>query len=547
MKRPRAQSDDSAKPSGTDKKQRSDKYNPGTYLNPEVIVLLSEQDDETERFEYDKSLVSPLRLLYNPSYGNSGLINELSTNKGAVVFSELVGVGDLIETFQFNFSIDVNLFTSCLHPNMLKYHRKVTFVTGSGLLGVNSEESLNLSRSRFDMHEVIADMPFRFGSHHSKFMVNFFEDLTCEIIIMSCNLQEVDLLALTQMCWRSGRLVKDSRAHKEDNNFKRDFIDYLGRYKKNQISDLATVLCGYNFLNIDVELVASVPGRYNLSRASGKREIYGYGKLRQVLQRNGLLVDNDGGERKFRFLAQVSSIAYPYTLHQKKTSSIFSHLLCPLFFSSEGPPKILEPGKKSSEEHQERFNYNPYIVFPCTEDIAESNTGIYPGQAIHFKYDSTATHRNHYEQCIKPYLCKWNSSISANETGREKVPPHVKLYICDNGNDWETFRWVLMGSHNLSKQAWGGPDTLKFVGTDPNKYTISSYELSVLIPGKSENSDSSIKELKPVYRDDQFPLGASTSARPIRMPFKVPPKRYSPNDKPWSISKYMGSLLSKAA
>lgn len=547
VKRSRVHSGGLGTSSSAEKRQRNDRSKSDTYLDPEVIVLLSEEDEKSEMFGCNKSLVSPLRLLYNPSYGSSGSVNELFINKGAVVFSELVGVADLMETFQFNFSIDVNLFTSCLHPNMLKNHRKITFVTGSELLNVNSEESLDTLRSRFEIHEVIADMPFRFGSHHSKFMVNFFEDLTCEIVIMSCNLQEVDLLALTQMCWRSGRLVKDSGAPKEDNDFKRDFINYLRRYKKTSISELATVLREYSFLNIDVELVASAPGRYNLSRASDKSEIYGYGKLRQVLQRNGLLVDNDGRERKFRFLAQVSSIAYPYTLHQKRTSSIFSHLLCPLIFSGKEPAKMLEPGKESSEEHQDRFNYVPYIVFPSTQDITESNSGVYAGQAIHFKFDSTATHRNHYNQCIKPYLCKWNSSISADETGREKVPPHVKLYICDNGDEWETFRFVLMGSHNLSKQAWGGPDTLKFVGTDPSKYTISSYELSVLVPGKSENSDPSVKELKSVYRDDQFSMHANTNARPIRMPFKVPPKRYAPDDEPWSISKYMGTLLSNLA
>lgn len=487
---------------------------------PEVIEIESETEETVAPKSDLATTGSAIRLLYNSSYDLSDLDERKEVNLDTVTINELVGQKDLEETYQFNFNVDLEYFLSFLHPDFSKDRRKITFITGNSLL---SEHPLhNEMKKKFNISDVIVSLPNRFASHHSKMMVNFFENNEMEIVIMTSNLTQLDFVGLTQAIWRSGRLQKGNTTTTSGKRFRLDLIRYLSKYKLSTTDLLLKKLENFDYSAVDVELVASAPGVYSMKEPKTKGETYGFMKLRQVLRRNSLLLDDK--EVKHNLLAQVTSIAYPFSSRKGKTSSMFTHLLCPLMFTEWD--QLLEPGAEASQEHQREFNYKPHIVFPTAKEIAGSNFGFLSGSAVHFKYTTSAIHEQQYEQNVKRYLCKWGHG---SQTGREKVTPHVKYYACDNGDDWRSLRWVMVGSHNLSKQAWGYP-LAKSKGT---QFVVDSYELSVFKPGKET-------PLIPVYGSDVLP--AKSTGVPVRFPFVVPPTPYLARDKAWSAEVDFGSL-----
>lgn len=457
---------------------------------------------------------SPIRLLKNPSIPRDGDF----MNKDTIRLTELLHVEDLRETFQFNFNVDLGFFLPLLHPEFVKNKRPITFITGSSIL---DHEDMVFIKEEYNIREIVARLPFKYGTHHTKMMINFYDN-SVEVVIMTCNLTKLDIGAMTQMLWSSGKLGRISNNQIQP-QFKIDLINYIHKYKSGALSKLTERLKAFDFLLVEVELVASSPGEYNLAEITDDTETYGYGKLHQVLKRNNLLVGEDS--KHYNIVSQVSSISGSLSTTQGRSSSVFTHLICPLVFSRSSPFKVLQPGKYSAMQHQKSFHYIPSIVFPTVKEIAGSTVGFGLGQAIHFKY--TGYNNLQYEQNIKPYLKKWNSSEYSGETGRERIPPHVKLLLCDNGDDWKSLRFVLMGSHNLSKQAWGAP-----IQTS-NIYRVASYELSVLVVPRDGS-------LVPTYGSD---TNEKSESIPVRLPFKLPPKNYAEDDMPWSMHVSHGDIV----
>ncbi|EGW31508.1 uncharacterized protein SPAPADRAFT_154759 [Spathaspora passalidarum NRRL Y-27907] len=520
-KRPKVESSEKTQPSVEKKSEKCD-----------VIEISSEEEEEQEEepVEEVNHPKSPIRLLYNPSYPD----NELSqVNKDAVRIADLIGSEELMETYQFNFSVDVPFFLEFLHPSFKKEKKKLVLITGGHHLEDPEDRPIF---EGYNISEITADIPNRFGTHHTKMMINFFKGDTMEIVIMSSNITRLDFGGLTQMLWRSGRLskIKPKTIPLVGKRFQKDLMNYLNKYNKVEITQLSKRLKQYDFSSVNVELIASAPGSYNLRDVTNETEIYGYGKLHQALKRNSLLIDNSISKLKYNIIAQVSAISYPFAVETFQTAGIFSHLLCPLVFSKKEEFKLLEPGTNSFRQHQKDHNYNPIIIFPTPEEVAGSNVGFRAGGAIHFDYNRSFVHKNYYQQCIKPYLHKWSSRETI--TGREKVMPHVKLYMCDNGDNWSTLKWVYMGSHNLSKQAWGSRRGNKFLSSNPSIYDISSYELGVLVYPKPGET------LVPNYLGDSIPKSKNI---PIRLPFKLPPVKYLSTDLPWSGHVSYGGLADK--
>ncbi|EEQ38274.1 putative tyrosyl-DNA phosphodiesterase [Clavispora lusitaniae] len=491
---------------------------------PSVIEVESSSEDEMVEPPTSQPVSSTpkssIRLLYNSSYKLTDELTDTDVNVDTVTVHDLVGAPDLLETFQFNFNVDLEYFLTFLHPNFAKNKRKIVFVTGTAYLA--GHPLREIIKAKYNISECIAPLPNRFASHHSKMMINFYPHDQVEIIIMTCNLTQLDFGGLTQSVWRSGKLKRGKTTAKLGSRFKQDLERYLLKYKMATIEKVVQRLRDYNYNSVGVELVASAPGTYSIDHIDENDETYGYGKLRQVLQRNDLLIKDT--EKHHNILAQVTSIAYPYSSRKGDTASILSHLLCPLMFSHW--KKHLEPGTQSTSKHQEEFKYKPQLVFPTVKEVASSNFGFLSGSAVHFKHSGSLIHQKQYEQNVKPYLCKW--STPENVTGRERVTPHVKYYACDNGDGWNTLKWVLVGSHNLSKQAWGYPEAKSKGQT----FDVASYELSVLVPGSGKN-------LVPVFKKD---VSSDTITIPVRFPFKLPPTRYGENDLPWSAGSDYGKL-----
>ncbi|CAI5758589.1 unnamed protein product [Candida verbasci] len=477
---------------------------------PEVINISSDDESITEI----KPKSSPIKLFYNPSYHEN---LKSKVNKDCIKITDIVGSPELTETYQFNFNVDLPYFLKFLDKSFINKRKPITFITGSQLLDPSFEETSEI-KSKFNISEVIASLPNRYASHHTKMMINFYGD-DLEVVIMSANITQIDFIGLTQMVWRSEKLKKGKTTTTRGKKFQNDLIAYLKTYKKSNITSLASILKDYDFSSVTVELIASSPGKYDIDK---DEEIYGYGKLYKTLQEHDLLLNNTDKSKKYNILAQTSAISYPISIEKWSTGGILSHLICPLIFGKNNF-KLLEPSGSSFKNHQHQHNYTPSIVFPTVDEVANSNVGYWSGQALHFNYTQSFIHKNYYTQNLKPYLKRWGSHQLI--TGREKVMPHVKIYTIDNGDNFNTLKWVYMGSHNLSKQAWGSRKGNKFTNADPREYELSSYELGVLIiPEKDE-------VIKPVYMKDTID---EVGVLPVRFPFRVPLTSYSNDDLPWS-------------
>lgn len=73
---------------------------------------------------------------------------------------------------------------------------------------------------------------------------------------------KIDFGGLTQMCWKSGRLHRSNGniSPERGARFQKDLKNYLFRYKKNPLRELGKSLDEYDFLPVNIELVASAPG-----------------------------------------------------------------------------------------------------------------------------------------------------------------------------------------------------------------------------------------------------------------------------------------------
>ena len=107
--------------------------------------------------------------------------------------------------------------------------------------------------------------------------------------------------------------------------------------------------------------------------------------------------------------------------------------------------------------------------------------------------------------------------------------PHIKMYTRfattnnnnnDNNSGEPEFAWIVLGSHNLSKAAWGALQKKR------TQLFCRSYELSVLI-----------MDDKPFKR--WFGESQSSSESPpqpsVLIPYRFPPQPYSKGDKPWTV------------
>jgi tyrosyl-DNA phosphodiesterase-1 len=100
------------------------------------------------------------------------------------------------------------------------------------------------------------------------------------------------------------------------------------------------------------------------------------------------------------------------------------------------------------------------------------------------------------------------------QSGREKVPPHIKTFTRHNGND---AAWFLVTSSNLSKAAWG---ELQKSGS---QMLIRNYEIGVLLlPSRFECDRFSL----------EFPTKEKTSKH-VPTPYTLPLASYRSGDEPW--------------
>lgn len=509
--------------------------------------LLQEEVDRastnatTKTAPVDTQLRSRIRLFCNPDYCSNYNIHD--GDKDTVSMNDLLGSTQLKHSYQFNFMIDMAFVTKFAKSTNVKFT----------LINQSQSEFLHIPDNlweKYQIHSIDASKNLKkYGSHHTKMMINFFNDETCQIVIHSMNLTHADYLLQTQMAWVSPRLKFDNTKSNDIKNgslkidqtgllFKRDLFRYLGRYEEPEINELMESLRSYNFDPIDVVFIGSAPGEYKYHDKEKLKDVnsppcFGYGRLWQIIQQHKLQ-SLDGS-----FIAQMSSISGPFDGFKR---NIFVHVLTSCVESGY-------PFAKNSNYEFERGKrkVEPMIIWPTVKEILSNFGGAQSGRALFYTTNGKWQGYKRQAEVLKNYLYKWRCSSSSNkseQSKREYLSPHVKTYTLTEDR-FKTLKWFILTSANVSSHAWGKP--MKF---DPaNKtllhYEIGSYEVGVfVVPERlhlaSDNGHEQLKrvQLIPTYGRDTLPNGTATASDtiqfPIRLPYDTPLEKYGVGDEPWA-------------
>ncbi|KAG0680711.1 hypothetical protein C6P40_004715 [Pichia californica] len=477
---------------------------------------------------------SRIRMISNPSYCSEFAVDG---DKDTVSLYDMVGSKDLLKTYQFNMLIDfeyLTKFVSC---------KDCEFI----LVNKSDPEFLSIKDSSWDKWKIstidVTNKLPKYGTHHTKMMVNFYRGNTCRIIVHTMNITEADHILQTQMCWMSPELKMQTNSSQwldfnqpdislTENTgvaFKRDFIAYLMTYDNPGINKLIDQVAKFDFSPIDVVFIASSPGHYlysgwnELIKPTAK-PMFGYGRLWQIIHM--LKLESLCG----KLVGQVSTIAGPCDSYQR---NILLHLLTSCV--EKGFPLM----KKANFQFGSSNHVDPMIVWPTMDDVLKSKGSALSGFALHFTTKGQWEAYERQYSIVKNYLYKWSNFVDnpkQSKAGRSNLSAHVKTYVFTE-NNFKTLKWFLMTSANLSHQAWGKPNGFKDI-----EYNICSFEAGIFVDPNLLKIDSNTEKkrqiLVPTYgRDtveDESSLSNNVFKVGMRLPYDTPLTKYSTTDEPWS-------------
>lgn len=481
----------------------------------------------------ESPLRSQIRLFTSPDYCSS--CGEVDGDKDTLSMGELMGSPLLVHSYQFNLMIDMAFVTSFVNANNVKF----TLVNQAHSDYLHIPDPL---WERFQIHSIDASKNLgKYGSHHTKMMVNFFADKTCQLVIHTMNLTQADYILQTQMAWVSPRLEFDASRQQDIMQkptlkqtgilFKRDLLRYLGTYGEPEINELMEKLRSYNFDPVDVVFVGSAPGTYKYHDKEQLKTVnagpcFGYGRLWQVIQQHGLAAQ-DG-----TFVAQMSSIGGPFDGYKR---NIFVHLLTSCV--EQGYPLA----KRADYEFvRGKGKVEPVVVWPTEEEILSNFGGPQSGRALFYTTEGKWTGYKRQAEVLRKYLHHWRAPHSRDRAKRGHLSPHAKTYTLTQDR-FKTLKWFLLTSANLSHQAWGKPAKFDAANKTMLHYEISSYEAGVMIVPKLTKAahEHTRKVLVPVYgRDTLDTLHDNTPSDtlriPLRLPYDTPLEKYKDTECPWA-------------
>ena len=254
-------------------------------------------------------------------------------------------------------------------------------------------------------------------------------------------------------------------------------------------------------------LVPSAPGYYDLPKSPSPNfqdlPDFGYMKVKKAI------------------------LKYITPSKQKPDTSKYGPLVCQ--FSSIGgiSEKWFKSFISSLSVSGERVLHNSLeaavrLVWPTGEDIGSSVEGYVGGGSV------PGYLKNLEKPFLKPLFCKWSSSTSKNPIFKSQNVPHIKTYY--QLNDDDSFAWFLVGSHNLSKPAWGQEINGQYGMT----FKVCAWELGVFL----------CPELYSNQNEESFrmvPVDGTRKERPgdifIPLPYHYHPQHYGKFDELWSWEK----------
>ncbi|KAJ5604658.1 hypothetical protein N7510_009812 [Penicillium lagena] len=517
-----------------------------------------QQDGQTEELP-TRDLPTPHHPHQIPSPVQLTHIRDFPSQKGynadTIRLRDILGDPMIRECWQFNYLFDVDFLMSQFDEDVRDLVQ-VKVVHGSWEKEAPNRIRIEEACTRFkNVESIVAYMPERFGTHHSKMMVLLRHDDLAQIIIHTANMISGDWANMSQAVWRSPLLPLQKQGAAAESTarstigsgvrFKRDLLAYLKAYGTKKTGPLVQQLNGYDFAGIRAALVASIPCRQHVDSGldSDRLTLWGWPALKDLMGRIPIRRRTDPSTApKPHIVIQVrvpEATVSTFTKTYLQISSVASlgqtdKWLKDTFFASLAPPS-------PSSTPRPKFS----IIFPTPDEIRRSLDGYQSGGSIHMKTQSAPQQKQ--LQYMRPYLCQWagdsvsdsgcvdltqeEEKRSKRAAGRARAAPHIKTYIrFSDAETMDDIDWAMVTSANLSTQAWGA-------GTNPKgEIRISSWEIGVVVWPQLFD-DSATVAMAPCFQTD-IPSVASKSESPsvvvgFRMPYDLPLTPYKAADEPW--------------
>ncbi|CEM23753.1 unnamed protein product [Vitrella brassicaformis CCMP3155] len=399
-------------------------------------------------------------------YGRAGGANEGCLSIRDIIEGES---GQVQELLLANFMIDLDWMVSeC--PVMRKMQR-ITILTGEGSALDQSAGRLRKTGPRVEVYR--PPLPIAFGSFHAKMILLTFND-RIRVCIHTANFIYPDWWRKNQAIYVQDFPRKQQQQGSQPSTDMEDMEDQLVAFLRatTKAGDWCDKIRQFDYSTAIGKIVASVPGAHKGSDINR----WGHMRLRDVLSSQ----PDPQNLQDFHLVCQFSSLG---SLSDKWLLEEFAGTMV----------------SSSSHRRPARPSVPMHIVLPTVQQVRTSIEGWAAGSSIPIP-------SKNLKPFLQPMLHKWGthtntsragaSSTSAcpsvpHPPGRSNAMPHIKTFLKYGYRKDDTDRspelaWAFLGSHNLSKAAWGE------LQKNNSQLSIRSYELGVVV------SPSTLQQLSPL-------------------------------------------------
>lgn len=390
-----------------------------------------------------------------------------------------------------------------------------------------------------------------FGCHHTKLFLVGYASGRLRVIVHTSNLRFNDVHLKCQGAFLQDFWPKSEEQELSTSDFEESLISYLSTYRyleqrtwkqRSQPSSsttgsspLDTYPCSlmdqiskYNFSTAKGVLIPSAPG-FHAPKPRGP--CWGYLKVRQAIvqKANNNLRSINGGGGAGSIVCQFSSIG---SLSEKYLKSLWDAWDVNSVLKSNGTAAAASSGQ--SQQEKPRFQ----LIYPTYGEIASSVEGLSGGGSV------PGNSRNVGKSFLQALFHKWTSRKKTEQNnnitmGKGQNVPHIKTYyqvcVVDDHHQHGSaaaapgMHWFVLGSHNLSKAAWGELQN----GQRGPCFKVFHWELGVFISPQTLGVDRLV------------PFGTAASRQPasradeticeVPLPYPFRPDRYATNDRAWTL------------
>ena len=458
-----------------------------------------------------------------------------------------------------NFMMDIDYLTQEEAPELLSIPTTLVFYNHlCGDRGGDPQGSMNLwkQRSTGQVHFIRRDpnerseaiaTPIPFGCHHTKlFLVGYSSPSArrrLRVIVHTCNLLSNDIHLKCQGAYVQDFFWKENLF--SSSPFETALTDYLATYRylrkhkwhpsndkePEEPSFLLDQIGNYDFSTAKAVLIPSVPGFHKPSNSSKEDGMakWGYLAVKRAIQTHVTLPPSSSSVRGRSIVCQFSSIG--------SLSEAYLHSL----WNAWDVNRVLQGTKSTSGRflHSPEQPYQFELVYPTYDEIVASVEGVLGGCSV------PGSTRNVSKPFLRTLWHRWTSSPPVTSSAgtcmhmieeKGKHVPHIKTYYqVDEEN--KGMHWFMIGSHNLSKAAWGEQQN----GMRGPCYKIFHWELGVFVSAQTLGVDRLVPLGYDINNHNGKGLGHErSSVCEIPLPYAFRPNRHGLNDRAWTTDMMIG-------